>query len=628
MARIDQFTSKTNIKRTDVVPILDKDVAPNTAGSNKKTTVKNLQKREVVTKNDDFTLLFNDGALHINVDKETAVNITIRDSSLEVGDEVVIEQVGAGIVTLVASSVTINNASGLVSSGVGSGFRLFKKSVDTFLAESLTGGGASSLSEMSDVSDATPTDDHALMGNGTTFASRALVEADISDLDKFTQAEVAAIETGLQTQINDLDLGKADLVGGLVPASQLPSFIDDVLEGEYINSTTFNDLDEAAYTPESGKVYIDVNTNQTYRWSGSAYVVIGNDLALGSTSSTAHRGDHGVIAYDHSQEEGNPHGTTIADISGLENELLNRYSKYGVGFLAQTSDSGDTFVISSAGIPVISEFTGVPNYLLTKFSYGAGEHPHAGSVLQLDSLTAYPLLNQMGGALEEGDIETGVIYLILRSFTDVDIEYRVQGVGIQSSTTIDTTFTPIPEDANVATLNPTKAVGNNHTWDINTNKELVFSNTGVPDGASGTLILTTTSVNRAISLGANISVVTNGIEIVNAIGSSDLTVTNAVSEGGEIMLEVIGHGLSTDNTVAVTGVTGTVEATGIWVIEVFDANNIILSNSVFVETYISGGVVRLQQDSLYSPPDSTVSYDFTVQDGTLFIKNINTNYRG
>ena len=41
-------------------------------------------------------------------------------------------------------------------------------------------------------------------------------------------------------------------------------------------------------------------------------------LALGSTSSTAHRGDHGATAYTHSQTSGNPHGTSKADV-GLGN---------------------------------------------------------------------------------------------------------------------------------------------------------------------------------------------------------------------------------------------------------------------------------------------------------------------
>ena len=74
---------------------------------------------------------------------------------------------------------------------------------------------------------------------------------------------------------------KADLVDGIIPSSQLPSYVDDVIEGTLVNTTTFKGTDGKAITPESGKAYVDVSTNKTYRWSGTQYAVIGTDLALG-----------------------------------------------------------------------------------------------------------------------------------------------------------------------------------------------------------------------------------------------------------------------------------------------------------------------------------------------------------
>lgn len=89
---------------------------------------------------------------------------------------------------------------------------------------------------------------------------------------------------------------------GKVPAAQLPSYVDDVIEG-YLNSGKL--YEEEAHTTEitgeSGKIYIDLQTNKTYRWSGTSYVVISDTIALGETSSTAYRGDRGKAAYDHSQ---------------------------------------------------------------------------------------------------------------------------------------------------------------------------------------------------------------------------------------------------------------------------------------------------------------------------------------
>lgn len=59
---------------------------------------------------------------------------------------------------------------------------------------------------------------------------------------------------------------KADLVGGLVPSAQLPSYVDDVLE--YANLASF------PVTGSTGKIYVSIATGLIYRWSGSAYVEI------------------------------------------------------------------------------------------------------------------------------------------------------------------------------------------------------------------------------------------------------------------------------------------------------------------------------------------------------------------
>lgn len=100
--------------------------------------------------------------------------------------------------------------------------------------------------------------------------------------------------------------------GGKVPANQLPSYVDDVVDAYIRTGVTAlgaNWLSKtsggAALTPESDKIYVILSEgeyqNKTYRWSGTTYAVIGNDLAIGETASTAYRGDRGKTAYDHSQ---------------------------------------------------------------------------------------------------------------------------------------------------------------------------------------------------------------------------------------------------------------------------------------------------------------------------------------
>ena len=77
---------------------------------------------------------------------------------------------------------------------------------------------------------------------------------------------------------------------GKVPSTQLPSYVDDVLE--------FTQLDQLPKPGESGKIYIVTSTNIQYRWSGSDYVEISKSLALGETSSTAYPGDKGKATTD------------------------------------------------------------------------------------------------------------------------------------------------------------------------------------------------------------------------------------------------------------------------------------------------------------------------------------------
>lgn len=110
-------------------------------------------------------------------------------------------------------------------------------------------------------------------------------------------ASFGATDNSIRKELTDFKntKGKANGLasldnGGRVPSSQLPSYVDDVIE---IN--TFNNLPS---TGESGKIYITQDTNLTYRWSGTGYVEISKSLALGETSSTAYPGDKGKATTD------------------------------------------------------------------------------------------------------------------------------------------------------------------------------------------------------------------------------------------------------------------------------------------------------------------------------------------
>lgn len=157
-----------------------------------------------------------------------------------------------------------------------------------------------------------PTNTNELI-NGAGFITK-----DVNDLTYYTPTSELTELLGdkLDASLKGAPDGLAELdSNGKVPASQLPSFVDDIIEGYYHNGKFYED---SAYTKEisgeTGKIYVDLPANLTYRWSGTAYVLISSSLALGETSSTAYRGDRGKIAYDHATDANR---LTTAQTSGF-----------------------------------------------------------------------------------------------------------------------------------------------------------------------------------------------------------------------------------------------------------------------------------------------------------------------
>ena len=155
----------------------------------------------------------------------------------------------------------------------------------------------------------------------------------------YTESEIDTKLNGkLNTALRGSANGLAELdATGKVPSTQLPSFVDDVIEG-YLSGGKF--YMESAHTTqitgEAGKIYIDLSTEKTYRWSGSAFVVISDTIALGETSATAYRGDRGKTAYDHSQAA---HART--DATKVEKSTTNGNIKInGTEIIVYTHPSG------------------------------------------------------------------------------------------------------------------------------------------------------------------------------------------------------------------------------------------------------------------------------------------------
>lgn len=136
-------------------------------------------------------------------------------------------------------------------------------------------------------------------------------EAEIDRLENKFDGVTDKLEDALQKEIEDRKAGDTTITnslnafistkgqpGGLaeldstgkVPAAQLPSYVDDVLE--------FSTKDQFPQTGETGKIYVAKDTNLTYRWTGTQYLEISQSLALGETPSTAYPGDKGKANRD------------------------------------------------------------------------------------------------------------------------------------------------------------------------------------------------------------------------------------------------------------------------------------------------------------------------------------------
>lgn len=149
-----------------------------------------------------------------------------------------------------------------------------------------------------------------------TNANQAATSANDAATEAHTQAEYAKTQGDYAKAEGDRVLAEKGQPGGLaeldesgrVPSSQLPSYVDDV-----INVATYSQLPNPG---ESGKIYITEDTNLTYRWSGTGYAEISPSLALGTTAETAGRGDWTQAAYNHSliKDGSNPHKTTFASL--------------------------------------------------------------------------------------------------------------------------------------------------------------------------------------------------------------------------------------------------------------------------------------------------------------------------
>ena len=197
---------------------------------------------------------------------------------------------------------------------------------------------------------------------------------------------------------------------GLVPATQLPSYVDDVLE--------FNSLNNFPTSGETGKIYVETDTNHTYRWSGSAYIQIASGAVQSVNGQTGivnvTKADVGLGNVDNTSDVNKPISTaTQTALDGKEdsfskNTAFNKNFGATTGTVAEGNDSrinngqiaynwgnhqaiNEGQYLGNAGQYTINSDTSVGNFpqgIASYFVQADSVYPSYGSLLNIKTYNA------------------------------------------------------------------------------------------------------------------------------------------------------------------------------------------------------------------------------------------------
>lgn len=274
-------------------------------------------------------------------------------------------------------------------------------------------------------------------------------EAEIDRIENKFDGVTDKLEDALQKEIEDRKAGDTTITnslnafistkgqpGGLaeldstgkVPAAQLPSYVDDVLE--------FSTKDQFPQTGETGKIYVAKDTNLTYRWTGTQYLEISQSLALGETPSTAYPGDKGKANRD----------------------ALNSMPTKLTSYLTPTTSTGELVKINykyaaKDGLnygPLQDDNIDIPSATTT----------NAGAMSAIDKGRLDDLYNEFGSIQNPGDkldslpknLVTGVDSTS-RNATSVTINYKQSDLSTASNSYAN----PITKSQTIPSANQTQA---------------------------------------------------------------------------------------------------------------------------------------------------------------------------
>ena len=238
-----------------------------------------------------------------------------------------------------------------------------------------------------------------------TATDGAITQKGITDL---LSNYILSSQKGLANGVAELD------ENGKVPSGQLPSYVDDVLECD--NKSSF------PATGETGKIYVDKTTNLTWRWGGSTYVEISPSLALGTTSSTAFRGDYGNTAYTHATAKGS------AFSSGLYKITTNAQGHVTAAIAVTKAD------ITNLGIPAQDTTYSAAGSSLGLVKTGGDVTISSGTITVNDNSHNHTISNVTGLEEELDDKQNAEIALINQNLDNLKSTRRYYGAGSNTVT--------------------------------------------------------------------------------------------------------------------------------------------------------------------------------------------------
>lgn len=191
-----------------------------------------------------------------------------------------------------------------------------------------------------------------------------------TDLAADVQASLDKADTAVQATEKGTANGVATLDGaGKVPAAQLPSYVDDVIEGYYYNGAFYSDSDHTTpITAETGKIYVDIDSSKSYRYSGSAFyrideITVDATPTAGSSNPVSSGGAYTALAGKVDKEAGK--GLSTNDYTNEDKQALAaKYEKPAGGIPA--SDLSESVQTSlSKAENAINFFDDIPGTVQT-----------------------------------------------------------------------------------------------------------------------------------------------------------------------------------------------------------------------------------------------------------------------